>query len=55
MHRGNRRFGRDRELCLRGYLVMKGYFEMPPATAEAVDGDGWLHTGDLCTMDDCGY
>src|SRR5439155_92352 len=43
------------ELCTRGYLVMLGYYEMPDATAEAVDGDGWLHTGDLCTMDDRGY
>jgi fatty-acyl-CoA synthase len=43
------------ELCTRGYLVMAGYFEMPEATAAAIDADGWLHTGDLATMDDRGY
>ena len=43
------------ELCTRGYLVMKGYYEMPEATAEAIDADGWLHTGDLCSMDERGY
>jgi fatty-acyl-CoA synthase len=43
------------ELCTRGYLVMHGYYEMPDATAEAIDADGWLHTGDLASMDDRGY
>jgi fatty-acyl-CoA synthase len=43
------------ELCTRGYHVMHGYFENPAATAAAVDADGWLHTGDLCSMDDRGY
>jgi fatty-acyl-CoA synthase len=43
------------ELCTRGYLVMHGYFDKPEATAEAIDGDGWLHTGDLATMDEDGY
>ena len=43
------------EYCTRGYHVMNGYFEMPEATAEAIDDDGWLHTGDLCAMDDRGY
>jgi fatty-acyl-CoA synthase len=43
------------ELCTRGYLVMTGYFENPEATAKAIDEDGWLHTGDLATMDSRGY
>ncbi|MGH9060025.1 MAG: AMP-binding protein, partial [Acidimicrobiales bacterium] len=43
------------ELCTRGYLVMDGYFEAPEATALAIDAGGWLHTGDLCSMDDRGY
>ncbi len=47
--------GRQGELCCRGYNVMIGYFKMPEATAQAVDADGWLHTGDLATIDDKGY
>ena len=43
------------EYCTRGYHVMHGYFERPDATAEAIDDEGWLHTGDLCAMDDRGY
>jgi len=43
------------EYCARGYLVMHGYYEMPDATAETIDADGWLHTGDLAAMDDRGY
>ncbi len=43
------------ELCTRGYLVMHCYFDKPDATAEAIDADGWLHTGDLATMDERGY
>ncbi len=47
--------GERGELCTRGYLVMHGYFEMPDKTAETIDADGWLHTGDLVTMDSRGY
>ncbi|HEY1569352.1 MAG TPA: AMP-binding protein [Solirubrobacteraceae bacterium] len=43
------------ELCTRGYSVMAGYWNDPERTAEAIDGDGWMHTGDLATMDDEGY
>jgi len=43
------------EYCTRGYHVMHNYFENPEATARAIDSDGWLHTGDLCAMDDRGY
>ncbi|WP_420450974.1 AMP-binding protein [Ilumatobacter sp.] len=43
------------EYCTRGYHVMLGYHEMDDATAEAIDAEGWLHTGDLCAMDDRGY
>jgi fatty-acyl-CoA synthase len=43
------------EVCTRGYLVMKGYDADPDATREAIDDDGWLHTGDLAVMRDDGY
>lgn len=43
------------ELCTRGYHVMKGYYNMPEATASAIDKEGWLHTGDLAVMDENGY
>jgi fatty-acyl-CoA synthase len=43
------------ELCTRGYSVMVGYWNDPERTAEAVDRAGWMHTGDLATMDDDGY
>ncbi|WP_240798856.1 AMP-binding protein [Streptomyces sp. H23] len=47
--------GETGELCTRGYHVMTGYFGMPEQTAEVIDSDGWLHTGDLASMDDRGY
>ncbi|KQY04117.1 AMP-binding protein [Mycobacterium sp. Root135] len=43
------------ELCTRGYSVMLGYWDEPEKTAEVVDADGWMHTGDLAIMDDAGY
>jgi fatty-acyl-CoA synthase len=43
------------DLCTRGYHVMKGYYKMPDETAEVIDDEGWLHTGDLATMDENGY
>ena len=42
------------EVLVRGFSVMTGYFDEPEATAAAIDDDGWLHTGDLGTMDDRG-
>ncbi len=44
----------DGELLVRGEFVMLGYLDDPAATAEAVDEDGWLHTGDVGTLDDRG-
>jgi fatty-acyl-CoA synthase len=43
------------EICTRGYHVMKGYFDNPEATSQAIDTSGWLHTGDLGSMDERGY
>jgi fatty-acyl-CoA synthase len=47
--------GEQGDLCTRGYHVMKGYYKMDEKTAEVIDEDGWLHTGDLAVMDEDGY
>ncbi len=47
--------GATGEFCTRGYSVMIGYWNDPARTAEAIDAEGWMHTGDLATMDDEGY
>jgi acyl-CoA synthetase (AMP-forming)/AMP-acid ligase II len=46
--------GEPGEVVVRGYNVMQGYFEDPDQTAEAIDAQGWLHTGDIGEMDDAG-
>ncbi len=47
--------GHNGELLTRGYCVMKGYWADPERTAESIDADGWMHTGDLATIDSEGY
>jgi fatty-acyl-CoA synthase len=47
--------GEPGELCTRGYSVMLGYWDDPERTAEALDEAGWMHTGDLATLDEAGY
>jgi len=47
--------GEPGEVCVRGYNVMLGYFEDDARTAEAIDSDDWLHTGDIGVMDERGY
>ncbi|MBA1138703.1 AMP-binding protein [Mesorhizobium neociceri] len=47
--------GAPGELCTRGYSVMKGYWDDAEKTREAIDADGWMHTGDLATIDAEGY
>ena len=47
--------GTPGEVCTRGYLVMRGYWDNPEATDEAIDEAGWMHTGDLGVMDAAGY
>ena len=47
--------GCEGEYCTRGFHVMNGYWEDPEKTADAIDADGWMHSGDLAVMDDLGY
>ena len=47
--------GETGEFCTRGYSVMRGYWDDPERTAEAIDSEGWMHTGDLATLDGEGY
>jgi fatty-acyl-CoA synthase len=47
--------GERGELCTRGYSVMKGYWDDEEKTSEAIDAEGWMHTGDLATIDAEGY
>jgi long-chain acyl-CoA synthetase len=47
--------GENGEVCIRGHNVMKGYHNRPEATAETIDADGWLHTGDIGYRDADGY
>ena len=47
--------GETGEFCTRGYSVMLGYWQEPEKTAEAIDQDGWMHTGDLAVMREDGY
>jgi fatty-acyl-CoA synthase len=47
--------GKSGELCCRGFNVMKGYYNNPKATSEAIDSEGWLRTGDQATIDEAGY
>ncbi|MCL1794408.1 MAG: AMP-binding protein [Oscillospiraceae bacterium] len=47
--------GNPGEFCARGYNIMKGYYKMEEATKQAIDCDGWLHTGDIAVVDENGY
>ena len=53
--RPGRRAGQPGEFCTRGYSVMLGYWDDEERTEESIDAAGWMHTGDLATMDDAGY
>jgi len=54
-HRTPVPLGTPGEVCCRGYVVMKGYYNMPEATMQAIDEQGWLHSGDLGIMHEDGY
>lgn len=48
-------WGKKGELCIRGYLLTRGYFDMPEKTAETIDAEGWLHSGDLAVLEKTGH
>jgi fatty-acyl-CoA synthase len=48
-------FDEPGEICCRGYNIMKGYYKLPEETARVIDAEGWLHSGDLATVDADGY
>jgi fatty-acyl-CoA synthase len=48
-------FNQPGELCTRGYHVMRGYYNMPEETQKVIELDGWLHSGDIATVDENGY
>ena len=48
-------YGETGEICARGYMTMKGYYNNPQATRQVIDENNWLHSGDLGTMDKDGY
>ena len=48
-------WGEKGELCIRGYLLTQGYFDMPEKTAETIDAEGWLHSGDLAVLEESGH
>ncbi len=50
-----KRWGESGELCIRGYLTTAGYFEMPEKTAETIDAEGWLRSGDLAELSETGH
>lgn len=49
------KLGKEGEICFRGYHIMKGYYRDEEATRQAIDGEGWLHSGDIGSMDEEGY